>query len=138
MVILLDPFLLLSENCPSLGAEGVLGCWEAGNHASEMEGAGKTKQPLGGKLPICSSLHRSTETRGHTVRDSSQRTGARRKRPEGRAQGPMGRSRSREDRVDIEVSEDRVCSSLVTYTDVYQSLSKPAMAEATRSAETTT
>lgn len=38
----------------------------------------------------------------------------------------MGRSRSTEDQVDMEVLEEGVCFPLVTHTDVYQSLSKPA------------
>lgn len=40
--------------------------------------------------------------------------------------GLMGRSRSTGDQVDTEVLEEGVCFPLVTYTDVCQSLSKPA------------
>jgi hypothetical protein len=60
-------------------------------------------------LPICTSLW-----------DALTETAASREEGQ-RAPRAMGRSRSTEDQVDMEVLEEGVCFPLVTYTDVYQS-----------------
>lgn len=92
---LLDPFLFLSENHPSVEEEGGPGMLRAGNHAREVGGTRKTGQCW--VTSSCPSVLSSSipERETHTDRDSSQNTRQGGRKEGQKTEGGMGRESPR-------------------------------------------